>query len=135
MTAGRGTKGAAPDARAIAEGALLADLAVMTVLIAFYIPYAGAALATVSPIPLLLLILRRGWRVGVESAVVACLLVSFLTGPFSASTVVIFSLRAAALAIGLRRGWRVGRTIWVGTTFLWLVVCAGVTAAALAIPA
>jgi hypothetical protein len=63
------------------------------------------------------------------------MLVTFLTGPFSALTIVIFSLRAAALAIGLRRGWRVGRTLLVGTTFIWLIACLGITLVALALPA
>jgi len=123
-----------PGARAIAEGALLADLTVLVVLMGLYIPYAGPALAALSPIPLLLLALRRGWRVTVEATVAACLLVSFLTGPFSAVAVVVVAMRSAALGIGLRRRWRVRYTVLAGSGFLWVAACAGVALLALVVP-
>ncbi|HEY7293902.1 MAG TPA: DUF2232 domain-containing protein [Dehalococcoidia bacterium] len=113
---------------------MLGDLAVLIVLIGLYVPYAGPALATISPIPFLLLLVRRGWRVAIESAVVAALLVTFLTGPFSAFAVGTLFLRGASLGIGLRRGWRVSRTIVAGTAFLWVFLWLGVTAWAIAIP-
>jgi len=124
----------APDARAIAEGALLGDLTVMLVLIALYVPYAGPALATISPIPFVLLIIRRGWRVSLEATIVACMLIGFLTGPFSAFAVVVLMVRAAALGLGLRRGWRVRNTILGGTMLMWVFVWLGVTGVALAFP-
>ncbi|MHB8574880.1 MAG: DUF2232 domain-containing protein [Dehalococcoidia bacterium] len=125
----------APSARAIAEGALLADLTVLVVLIGLYVPYAGPALAAVSPIPLLLLVLRQGWRVSIESIVAACLLVTFLTGPFSSFAVLTIALRACALGIGLRHGWPVRKTILAGTAFLWAIVWVAVTLIAIAFPA
>ena len=42
--------------------------AVLIVLISLYVPYAGPAMATISPVPFLLLLVRRGWRVAIESA-------------------------------------------------------------------
>src|SRR5947209_15233489 len=72
----------APNAHAIAEGALFADLTVLIVLVGLYVPYASAAMAAISPVPLLLLTIRRGWRVSTEATIVACLLVGFLAGPF-----------------------------------------------------
>ena len=134
MTPATPARNRAPDARAIAEGALLGDLAVLIVLISLYVPYAGPAMATISPVPFLLLLVRRGWRVAIESAVVASLLVAFLTGPFSALAVGTLFLRGASLGIGLRRGWRVSRTIFTGAAFLWVFVCIGVTAWSIAIP-
>ncbi len=124
----------APDAHAIAEGALFADLTILVVLLGLYVPYAGPAMAAISPVPLLLLALRRGWRVCTEATIVACLLVAFLAGPFSALPVLTIAFRSAALAIGLRKGWQAGRTVLAGTTFLWIVVWIGVTCAALAFP-
>jgi uncharacterized protein YybS (DUF2232 family) len=124
-----------PDARGIAEGALIADLTVLVVLMGLYVPYASAVLAAFASIPLLLLIIRRGWRVSVEATVVACLLVGFLTGPLSAVAVLAVAARAAALGIGLRRFWPVPKTVLVGTTFLWGVLWSGVTMVALAFPA
>lgn len=134
MASATSARNRAPDARAIAEGALLGDLAVLIVLISLYVPYAGPAMATVSPVPFLLLLVRRGWRVAIESAVVAALLVAFLTGPFSALAVGTLFLRGVSLGIGLRRGWRVSRTILAGTAFLWIFIVIGVTAWAVAIP-
>ncbi len=134
MSAATPARNRAPDARAIAEGALLGDLAVLIVLISLYVPYAGPAMATISPVPFLLLLVRRGWRVAIESAVVASLLVAFLTGPFSAIAVGTLFLRGVSLGIGLRRGWRVSRTILAGTAFLWVFLVLGVTVWALAIP-
>jgi len=134
LTSATPARNRAPDARAIAEGALLGDLAVLIVLISLYVPYAGPAMATISPVPFLLLLVRRGWRVAIESAVVASLLVAFLTGPFSALAVGTLFLRGVSLGIGLRRGWRVSRTIVAGTAFLWVFLVLGVTVWAVAIP-
>ncbi len=109
-------------------------MTVMVVIIGLYIPYAGPAMAAISPIPLLLVVLRQGWRVAVQAFIATCLLVSFLTGPFTAFAVLTIALRSFALGIGLRRGWSAGKTVLAGTTFLWGVVWAAVTAAALVLP-
>ena len=124
----------ASQARAIAEGALFADLTVIIVLLGLYVPYAGPVLATISPLPLLLLLLRQGWRIGIQSAAVAVLLVGFLTGPLSALAVGVIAFRAAALGIGMRRNWRVPFTVLVGTTFFWVAFYSATIAIALAIP-
>lgn len=91
-------------------------------------------MATISPVPFLLLLVRRGWRVAIESAAVAALLVAFLTGPFSAFAVGTLFLRGVSLGIGLRRGWRVSGTILAGTAFLWVFLVVGVVTWSLAIP-
>src|SRR5439155_7621517 len=64
----------------------------------------------------------------------AALLVTFLTGPFSAFPVLTIALRAAAIGIGLRHGWPVRKTELAGTFFLWIIVWVGVTLVALALP-
>jgi hypothetical protein len=124
----------ASDARAIAEGALFADLTVIIVLLGLYVPYAGPILATISPLPLLLLLLRQGWRIGIQSAAVAVLLVGFLTGPLSAIAVGVIAFRAASLGFGMRRGWRVSFTVFTGTTIFWAAFYSATLAVALAIP-
>lgn len=124
----------APDAHSIAEGALFADLTILIVLIGLYVPYAGPAMAAISPLPLLLLALRRGWRVTTEATIVSCLLVAFLAGPFSALPVLTIAFRSTALGIGMRKRWKAGRTVLAGTAFLWAIVCVGVTATALLMP-
>lgn len=134
LTVQQATRRSAPGARAIAEGALLADLTVMVVLIGLYLPYAGPAMAAISPLPLLLLVLRQGWRVAIQAFFATCLLVTFLTGPFTTFAVLTIALRAFALGIGLRKGWPAGKTIFAGALFLWAIVWAGVTGAALLFP-
>lgn len=109
-------------------------MTVMVVIIGLYIPYAGPAMAAISPIPLLLVVLRQGWRVAIQAFIATCLLVSFLTGPFTMFAVLTIALRSFALGIGLRKGWSAGKTVLAGTTFLWAIVWAGVTAVALVLP-
>ncbi len=109
-------------------------MTVMVVIIGLYIPYAGPAMAAISPIPLLLVVLRQGWRVAIQAFIATCLLVSFLTGPFTAFAVLTIALRSFALGIGLRKGWSAGKTVLAGTAFLWAIVWAGVTATALVLP-
>lgn len=111
----------AVSARAIAEGALFADLTVLIVLLALYIPYTGPVLATISSMPLLLLILRQGWRIGLQATVVALVLVGFLTGPLSAMTVGVVAARAVGLGCGMRRRWNAWLAVVVGATIFWLV--------------
>lgn len=134
LTGRQPTRRTAPSGRAIAEGALLADLTVMVVLAGLYVPYASAALAAIAPFPLLLLVLRQGWRVSIEACIAACMLVTFLTGPFASFAVFTIAIRAFALGIGLRRGWPVRKTILAGTTFMWVIVWLGVTLAAFLLP-
>jgi hypothetical protein len=124
----------APGGRAIAEGALLADLTVLVVLAGLYVPYASAILAAVAPIPLLLLVLRQGWRVSIQAFITASLLITFLTGPFTSFAVFTIAVRAFAIGIGLRNGWPVRKTLLAGTAFMWIIVWVGVTLAALAFP-
>lgn len=123
-----------PSARAIAEGALFADLTVIVILLGLYVPYAGPVLATISPLPLLLLLLRRGWRVGIQAIVVTTVLVSFLTGPLTAIAAAVIAARAASLAIGMRHGWRVSATVLVGATFFWALLYGGVVGSSLLVP-
>lgn len=128
------TRGRAPSARAIAEGALFADLTVIVILLGLYVPYAGPILATISPLPLLLLVLRQGWRVSAQAAVVATFLVSFLTGPLTAIAIGFVAVRAVSLGIGMRRNWRVTATILVGTTVLWAVLYTWIVGTSLLVP-
>ena len=129
----RGTENTA-GARAIAEGALFADLTVIIILLGLYVPYAGPVLATISPLPLLLLVLRQGWRIALQSSAVAVLLVGFLTGPLSAIAVGVIAVRAASLGIGMRRDWRPAGTVFVGTLFFWACFYSATLAVALVIP-
>src|SRR5947209_7078083 len=65
----------------IAEGALLADIAVVLQLILTYLPVGGAFLHTLIFIVFAMLVLRRGLYVGVMGLCVALFIVGVVTGP------------------------------------------------------
>ena len=121
-------------ARAIAEGALFADLTVLIVLLALYVPYTGPVLAAISSMPLLLLILRQGWRIGAQATCVALLLVGFLTGPLSATAVGVVAARAAGLGFGMRRRWNAWLAVVAGATIFWAFFYGFSTGGALIVP-
>jgi hypothetical protein len=64
----------------IAEGALLADLAIIFQLLATYVPIGGAFFQLFIPTVLAILVLRRGMYVGIISVCVALFIVGVLTG-------------------------------------------------------
>jgi uncharacterized protein YybS (DUF2232 family) len=64
----------------IAEGAMLADIAVLLQLVAIYLPVFDLLVRFLIPIVLAMLVMRRGFRVGMMSCGVACLIVAMLSG-------------------------------------------------------
>lgn len=69
------------DALALAEGGLLADVAVILELVRIYLPIAGAAFSLLVPVPFVLLMLRRGLKPTLLAVVVGTLLITLMTGP------------------------------------------------------
>jgi hypothetical protein len=65
----------------IAEGALLADIAVVLQLILIYLPVGGGFLRTLIFIVFAVLVLRRGLYVGIMGMCVAMFIVGVVTGP------------------------------------------------------
>lgn len=65
----------------IAEGALLADIAVVFHLLIRYLPVGGALIALLVPIIFAVIVLRRGLYVGCMSLCVALFIVCIVTGP------------------------------------------------------
>jgi hypothetical protein len=64
----------------IAEGALLADIAVLLQLVAMYLPIFDLLVRFLIPIVLAMLVMRRGFAVGLMSCGVACFIVAMLSG-------------------------------------------------------
>jgi hypothetical protein len=64
----------------IAEGALLADIAVLLQLVALYLPIADVLVRFLIPIVFAVLVLRRGLYAGLLSLAVACFVVAALSG-------------------------------------------------------
>src|SRR5437868_4911419 len=65
----------------IAEGALLADIAVIFQLVAIYLPIGGDWLRLLIPIVFAIIVLRRGLYVGCMSFCVAIFIVGIVAGP------------------------------------------------------
>jgi hypothetical protein len=69
------------DAKGLAEGGLLADVAIVLELAAIYLPIIGTLLSFAVPTPFAILMLRRGTRATLLAAAVAAFLISILSGP------------------------------------------------------
>jgi len=63
------------------ETAYLAAAAALIWLALYYLPVGGALFRLALPLPLALLVLRRGWKAGLEGVAVALLLLTALMGP------------------------------------------------------
>ncbi len=77
------TQASAPwgDALSLAEGGLLADVAVILELVRVFLPIAGIAFSLVVPMPFVLLLMRRGLKPTLLAVMVGALLVGLITGP------------------------------------------------------
>lgn len=69
------------DALGLAEGGLLADVAIVLELAAIYLPIVGTLLSFAVPTPFAILMLRRGTRATLLAGAVAAFLISILCGP------------------------------------------------------
>ncbi len=65
----------------IAEGALLADIGVIFQLLALYLPIGKSIFEILSPIVFAIIVLRRGFYVGVMSLCVAVFTIGIMSGP------------------------------------------------------
>jgi uncharacterized protein YybS (DUF2232 family) len=111
----------------ITEGALLADIAVLLQLVAMYLPIFDLLVRFLMPIVMAVLVLRRGFAVGLMSCCVACFIVAVLSG--LSFLIPMLLTCAAGLFLGLCMGRRLGHLVLLllGTTSGALAVC-GLTA-------
>jgi uncharacterized protein YybS (DUF2232 family) len=100
----------------IAEGALLADVAIVLQLVAIYVPIGGHFLRLLIPTAFAVLVLRRGLRVGAMALCVTLFVVAVMTGVHFLATVLIEC--AAGLFLGVTMRGRLPHlaTILLGTT-------------------
>ncbi len=73
--------------RGLTEGAILAALVALFALAARYLPLVGIASALICPLPLTMLVVRQGFRVGVLAAIVAAIIAGMIGGPLSGLTI------------------------------------------------
>jgi uncharacterized protein YybS (DUF2232 family) len=100
----------------IAEGALLADIAVLLQLAALYLPVLDLLIRFVIPIVLAVLVLRRGLAVGIMSTCVSAFLIGMLSGLSFLIPMLLTCTAGLFLGITMRRGWRHLPLLLLGTT-------------------
>ncbi|OFX12942.1 MAG: hypothetical protein A2V59_01915 [Armatimonadetes bacterium RBG_19FT_COMBO_69_19] len=89
--------------RGLTEGAILAALVALFTIAATVLPVAGIASTYISPIPLTVLVVRRGIRVAVLAALVAAGISAAVGGPLTGLTIVLtFAPLGIALGAVLR---------------------------------
>jgi uncharacterized protein YybS (DUF2232 family) len=100
----------------IAEGALLADIGVIFQLLAIYLPIGKSIFEILSPIVFAIIVLRRGFYVGVMSLCVAVFTIGIMSGP--AAWPAMFLQCGAGLFLGLTMKHRMSHSwiILLGTT-------------------
>lgn len=101
----------------IAEGALLADIGVIFQLLALYLPIGRSVFEILSPIVFTIIVLRRGFYVGLMSLCVAVFTIGILSGPAAWPEMLLEG--GAGLFLGLVMRRRMGH-FWIvllGTTF------------------
>ncbi len=105
----------------IAEGALLADIGVIFQLLALYLPIGKSIFEILSPIVFSIIVLRRGFYVGMMSLCVAVFTIGILSGPAAWPGMLLQC--GAGLFLGLVMQHRMGH--------FWIVIL-GTTVGALA---
>lgn len=99
----------------LTEGAVLAALVALLAAATRYVPLVGVAAAFVAPLPLTILVLRRGLRIAVIAGFASALVAMLIGGPLIGLGIVI-SVAPTGLVLGLggRRGWPATRTVLTG---------------------
>lgn len=100
--------------RALAEGALLAALAVVLVVAATLIPPLFI-LSFVAPAPLVVAVVRHGLRIGLLAGAVAGVLLAIFLGLQALPAGLLLVGTGAGLGIGVRRGWSIEAVLGLGT--------------------
>ena len=100
----------------IAEGALLADIGVIFQLLALYLPIGKSIFQILSPIVFTIIVLRRGFYVGIMSLCVAVFTIGIMSGP--AGWPLMLLECGAGLFLGLTMKHRMGHfwIVMLGTT-------------------
>ena len=90
----------------LTEGGLLAALTVLMAVMAVYLPVIGLIAALLWPVPVIVLVVRHGLRVGLLATAVATAITAMLIEPMAALRMTIaFAPSGLALGCGYRRRW------------------------------
>ncbi len=110
------------DTRAITAGAILAAIALVLGLAAYYLPVAGEVMALIAPLPLTVAYMRYGFRTGVLAAFVASFLAGTVGGPLAAMFVAAGCALGLALGYGAVRQWATWKTLALTTAVFFVTI-------------
>jgi len=101
--------------KAIVESGLMSALAVILVLMGWYLPVVGALISLIAPLPFLVVSAKHGLRYGAITVAVSALISYFLTGDPLIIVSVVLSLEALAwLWLAVSHGYSAERTLLLG---------------------
>ena len=103
------------DALALAEGGLLADVAVILELVHIFLPLVGNVFLPLIPVPFVLLMLRRGFKATLLAIMVAGLLIGLITGLHNGWRMLIIGVVGLALGFAMRVRMRPALVVLSGT--------------------
>lgn len=103
------------DALSLAEGGLLADVAVILELVHIFLPFAGNVFLPLIPVPFVLLMLRRGFKATLLAVMVAGLLIGLITGLHNGWRMVVIGLVGLSLGFAMRVRMRPALVVLAGT--------------------
>ncbi len=120
----------------IAEGALMADIAVVFHLMVKYLPFVGIYFSLLVPVAFTILVLRRSFYAGLMAMIVAVFLAGIISG-FTATTLMVLEC-GAGLFLGITMKHRLhylplilagatGSSIGIFASTLWSIVLLGPT--------
>ena len=118
------------------EGGILSAVAILFALISVYIPFIGAFVNLIWPVPIILLGVRHGYKWSLMATVVAGILIAILLHPLHAVTVAIgFGLTGIALGHCFRRNFTPVTSVLLGSvaSLLSKVIVFSISAAVLGI--
>ncbi|MEB3159205.1 MAG: DUF2232 domain-containing protein [Synechococcus sp.] len=104
------------------ETSYLSATAALIWLALYYLPVGGALFRLALPLPLALLLMRRGWRAGVEGVLLTVLLLVALMGPVR-GPLILFPYGLLSLWLGWC--WLRGKSWWISWSVGTLIGAAG----------
>ncbi|ACI17842.1 hypothetical protein COPRO5265_0619 [Coprothermobacter proteolyticus DSM 5265] len=109
--------------KAIVESGLMSALAVILVLMGWYLPVVGALISLIAPLPFLVVSAKHGLRYGAITVAVSALISYFLTGDPLIIVSVVLSLGSIGLALGwaVSHGYSAERTLLLGAAVFVIV--------------
>ncbi|HHY14276.1 MAG TPA: YybS family protein [Thermoanaerobacterales bacterium] len=101
--------------RSMVEGSLLSAITVLLSIASIYLPLIGTIATFVWPVPIIILMLRHGMRTSIMAVIVSGLIVSLLSTPIEAITIILgFGLTGIVLGYAIKNNFSPGKCLVLG---------------------